>query len=409
MMGKTHKNNENEKVLQETNAAFIDAKNKLEEQQSLLSVVIENLPVGVIIAEVPSGKIVLGNIAMETIWRMPLLRTQFLDEYINFKRFHLDGRRYLISELSLIRAIAGGEIVIEAEEIIERGDGSRGIIQTNAAPIKNANGTVIAAVSTNIDISARKQTEERLKRLSDTFEQQVFERTAQIQVTNQELGSVIYSMSHDLYSPLRGISGFIGFLSEKLEKKQVDAETRSYTDRIQGIVNRMEHMVGAIHFLLDIFRTDYKQQEIKLSEMVAEIAADFKNKSPQRTGEFIIEPHLVCCADKEAIRELLNNMLSNAWKYTTHKPYRIEFGKIVKDGQPVYFIKDNGIGFDNKNATQIFRPFSQLGGYPTGETGYGIGLAIAHAIIKKHLGDLWADGEEGKGATFYFTLGGRET
>jgi len=198
-------------------------------------------------------------------------------------------------------------------------------------------------------------------------------------------------------------------LNELLEKCQCDAEYKPYTAHIQYITHRMEHMISAVRFLLGIFKANYHKQNINLSDIFTAISKEFMNKDPQHTGEFIIEPNLIDCADNEAVSEVIRSLISNSWKYTTQQPYRIEFGKTYKYGSTIYYIKDNGVGFDNKHAQQIFRPFYKLEGYPTGEQGYGMGLTIAHAIIRKHLGDIWAEGDEGKGATFYFTLAGSET
>ncbi|HAR64463.1 MAG TPA: hypothetical protein DF296_09595 [Candidatus Margulisbacteria bacterium] len=260
-------------------------------------------------------------------------------------------------------------------------------------------------VGIGFDVRERKKAEEKLQELTRTLEQKAIERTAQIQATNEELESVIYSMSHDLYSPLRGISGYAGMLNELLEKSEGDQEARLYADRVQDITKRMEHMISAIKFLLGVFKDVYPRQETDLSGVFTTIANEYKSKDPKRTGEFIIEPDLVDWINKEAITEVLKNLISNSWKYTVLKSYKIEFGRIYKDGKATYYVRDNGIGFDNKYAEQIFRPFYQLGGYPTGETGYGVGLTVVHAIIRKHLGEVWAEGAEGRGAIFYFTLG----
>ena len=168
----------------------------------------------------------------------------------------------------------------------------------------------------------------------------------------------------------------------------------------------MSQLTDDILKLSRITRAEIHKESVNLSEMARSITNDLKATQPERQSEFIIAPDLVVDADKALLEILLRNLLENSWKYTAKCPYtRIEIGALSQDGKTVYFVKDNGVGFDMKYSDKLFQPFQRLHSdkdYP----GTGIGLATAARVIHRHSGKIWADSEIGKGATFFFTFDG---
>jgi len=249
----------------------------------------------------------------------------------------------------------------------------------------------------------RKLAEERLMSLNEALEARIQERTRLLENTNKELESFSYSVSHDLRAPLRSIDGF----SEILEKRYgavLDERAKGYLDRVRRASQRMGELIDDLLQLARVSRSELKKMPVDLSALVRTIAASLQETQPARQVSFKLEEGVIVEADLRLIRGALENLLGNAWKFTAHQAYpTIEFGTLDKAGERVLYIRDNGAGFDMQYANKLFGAFQRLHRADEFE-GTGIGLATVQRIVHRHNGRVWAEGEIGKGAIFYFTL-----
>jgi len=241
-----------------------------------------------------------------------------------------------------------------------------------------------------------------LKREKD-LEQRVYDRTKQLEIANNELEAFSYSVSHDLRGPLRSIDGFSVALLEDYADK-LDEQGKDFLQRVRDGSQHMEHLIDDILNLSRVVRSDLQRVSVDLSILAQSIASELSRSQPERKVTFIIAPGLMVQADCNLIGIVLENLLGNAWKFTSkHKIAKIEFGSTLRDGQKVYFVCDDGDGFDMAFASKLFEPFQRM--HSTAEfEGTGIGLATVQRIIHRHGGQVWAEAEKGKGATFYFTV-----
>jgi signal transduction histidine kinase len=250
----------------------------------------------------------------------------------------------------------------------------------------------------------RKNAEEDLSRLNSRLEQLVHERTVQLLSTNQELDAFAYSVSHDLRAPLRGIEGFSYALLEDYGDK-LDDTGKGYLDRIRQGCIRMGRLIDDMLKLSRITRSELQLVPTDLGEMAEQIISELQRSDQERSVDFSLETAMPAVADPVLIRSVMENFLGNAWKFTrnTEKAV-IRCGAIDKGTNPVYYVKDNGAGFNMEYKNKLFSAFQRLHRIDEFE-GTGVGLASVQRIVTRHGGKVWAEGEEGKGATFYFTLG----
>jgi signal transduction histidine kinase len=229
------------------------------------------------------------------------------------------------------------------------------------------------------------------------------EKTAALQAMNQDLEAFSYSVSHDLRGPLRSIDGFSKVLQEDYGEK-LDAEGWKTTDRIRRAAQKMGDLLEDMLNLAKVSRADLRRAEIDLSKLAREIAETLRERSPDRTARFLISEPIQAQGDSGLMRIALDNLLSNAWKFTCNRsPAEIEIGLREVNGESACYVRDNGAGFDMAYANRLFQAIHRLRDvrdFP----GTGIGLAIVHRIVTKHGGRIWVESEPGKGTTFYFTL-----
>jgi light-regulated signal transduction histidine kinase (bacteriophytochrome) len=262
------------------------------------------------------------------------------------------------------------------------------------------NQEVDAVVGTeNVLLLRLKETEDELRKQRDYLDKLVKD----LEAANKELEAFSYSVSHDLRAPLRTIEGFIEMVLEDYSER-LDEAGKDYLNRIRNASHNMSELIDAMLKLSRFSRAEIHQDRVDLSDLAKSIAEGFKQSQIERQTEFIIEPDLIVKGDMALLRVVLNNLLENAWKYTGKCPVtRIEIGSFVKNGEKVYFIKDNGVGFDMQYKDKLFQPFQRL--HRDNEyKGTGIGLATVQRVIRRHNGNVWAESEVGKGTTFYFTL-----
>jgi signal transduction histidine kinase len=258
-------------------------------------------------------------------------------------------------------------------------------------------------ISLNQKIVEHQRAREDFHKLNDELEQRVKDRTAQLTNANHELEAFSYSVSHDLRTPIRSIDGFSRILEDEYGDC-LGSEGKDYLRRVREATRRMGQLIDDLLSLSHVTRREMTRQNVNLSLMARKIADDLIKLEMERSVEIIIAPDMNVLADEALMQIVMENLIRNAWKFTRKETHaRIELGTINQDGQTVYFIRDNGVGFDMAYASKLFGAFQRLHSMQDFE-GTGVGLATVHRIIRRHGGKIWAEGKINQGSTFYFTL-----
>jgi signal transduction histidine kinase len=253
-----------------------------------------------------------------------------------------------------------------------------------------------------IDRSRRDKRRAREQAFAD-LERLVAQRTADLTATNQELSAFAYSVSHDLRAPLRAIDAFSQALLEDYGDV-IDPHGQDYLRRVRLNAGRMSQLIDDLLQLSRLTRAEMHYEPIDLTGMARAISTDLQRTEPTRAVAFNIEAGVIARGDPRLVRVLLDNLLGNAWKYTSrHATAQIAFGRTNQDGEVVYYVRDDGAGFDLAYADKLFRPFQRLHSMEEFE-GAGVGLATAQRVVRRHGGRIWADAAPEQGATFFFTL-----
>lgn len=263
----------------------------------------------------------------------------------------------------------------------------------------------IAATVEPAIVKARVRSQLRRKQVADDVRRTREERlvSEELERQNRELDAFSYSVAHDLRAPLRSISGFSNALVEDYGP-QLDERARDYLQRVQTNARRMAELIEDLLGLAKVGRAELRKQRVDLAPMARAILRQLAERDRERQVEVVAPEKILLDADRGLLQALLENLLSNAWKFTSKcARARIEIGQVELDGVPTYFVRDNGAGFDAAHAARLFRPFQRLHASADFE-GTGIGLATVQRIVARHGGRVWAEGETGAGATFYFTL-----
>lgn len=257
--------------------------------------------------------------------------------------------------------------------------------------IKNESGEAVGFIGVIRDITERVQIDESSR------------DKAALEESYKELESFSYSIAHDLQTPLRAISGFSQILSDSAQSRLNDEEQK-YLARIIAASNNMSVLIDDILDLSCLSRCDVQCTTVNMSLLANQIIRRLEESCPDRVVNREIQDNLIAAGDAQLIEVLLRNLIDNAWKYTRDKsPAQIEFGSTEINKQSVYYVRDNGVGFNMKYADKLFKPFHRLHSQSEFE-GTGIGLATIHRIVQRHNGKVWAEAKENSGATFYFTF-----
>ena len=301
-----------------------------------------------------------------------------------FQRLVTEGEPYDL-ELGLVRA-----------------DGERIWVRVLGQPVLQ-DGRIVRVGGIVADVTERRRAEEEIRTLNAELEQRVAARTAQLERANRELETFAYSVSHDLRAPLRAVNAFSQLLLDDYGH-EVGEEGRHYLERVHAGAARMGELIDAVLELSRLSRRPMTRAQVDLSALASEIVAELQSADPDRRVEVEIDGGLLAEADLALVRSVLQNLLANAYKFTSRTPRaRVHFGAVEDGGVPVYFVADNGAGFEMAHANGLFLPFHRL--HQDSEfPGEGIGLATVVRAVHRHGGVVWAYGAVNQGATFCFSL-----
>jgi PAS domain S-box-containing protein len=369
------------------------AEEALRSANALLEKIFANLDQAVFLVEATSRTIIACNPAVEQIFGYGV--QEVLGRNTEFLYPNRD--LYEASRRELFDALDKHNVHHDAELQMRRKDGSLFFAERSASALTDDAGHRTQILSVWRDITHRKRANEELER-------RVVERTAQLEAANRELETFSYSVSHDLRAPLRSIDGFSQALLEDYSET-LDAQGQDHLQRIRGATQRMSELIDALLGLSRVTRAELQREPTDLSAMAEAIVVELRRQDSARAAAVEITPGLIARGDRRLLRVVLENLLGNAWKFTAKKAQaRIEFGvRNEPDGTPVFFVRDNGAGFDAAYADKLFGAFQRLhrlSEFP----GTGIGLATVQRIIHRHGGRVWAEGAVNQGATFYFTV-----
>ncbi len=313
----------------------------------------------------------------------------------------VDPDHVALGEAARQRIIEAG--TVHGERRYVRTDGTSVYALYGATLVRDADGQPSVIFAQVEDITERRQAEEEIRTLNVELEQRVAARTAELERANKELETFAYSVSHDLRAPLRAVEGFSQALLEDYSEK-LDEQGRHDLERVRAGAVRMGDLIDALLQLSRLSRWRLARVRIDISALAREVVAELQGEWPDRHVEVEIQDGLLAEADLRLVRTVLQNLLANAYKFTAKAAHaRIRFGAVQQDGVCVYFVADNGAGFDMAHAERLFLPFHRLH-RETEFPGDGIGLATVTRAVRKHGGAIWAQGAVNEGATFQFSL-----
>ena len=330
----------------------------------------------------------LVNRALSRLVGYPAERLLGQTDYAFFPREQADFFRRKDSEMFE----SGATIVIDEEPITDAA-GRVHTLATTKVPLHAPSGAVTHLIGIIHDITGLKASERAQRQARDAAE-----------ALNRELTAFSYSVSHDLRAPLRRIDGFSQALLEQ-HAGELGEEGRGYLRRVRANAQQMDRLIDDLLELSRVTQAELRREGVDLSALGRAVGDELGQAQPERRVELVVAPDVVARGDPRLLRLVLENLLGNAWKFTGKRAdARVELGASWQGGERVFFVRDNGAGFDASRAAQLFRAFSRL--HSAEEfAGTGIGLATVQRIIHRHGGRIWAEGAVGRGASFYFTVG----
>jgi light-regulated signal transduction histidine kinase (bacteriophytochrome) len=276
-------------------------------------------------------------------------------------------------------------------------------IDDSAAPIMSDRGEVLGGVIVFRDVSERRRTDEEIRRLNADLEHRVVERTQQLEAANKELEAFSYSVAHDLRAPLRGIDGFSQALVED-HAAALGPAGLEQLGRVRHATQRMSQIIDDLLRLSRVAQREFHRQPVDLSRLARRVASELQSAHRDRNVAVVIQDNLIVEGDENLLQIVLENLLGNAWKFTAKAAHAaIEVGAFERDAQRIYFVRDNGAGFNMEYAHKLFGAFQRFHAASEFE-GTGVGLAIVQRIINRHGGRIWAQSAVGQGTTFHFVL-----
>jgi PAS domain S-box-containing protein len=360
----------------------------------------DNAPVGIMHTEIDGYRILRAN---RKLCEM-LGYTQ--DELLGMTSTEIVHPDYRFSDRSAYRKplLTDERESFASERRFIRKDGSALWVNRTVSLVRNAAGEPLYFIRIVADITARKHAEAELNALNANLERRIGERTAALELANQELNSFSYTVAHDLRAPVRAINGFSEMVLETSSGK-LDEISRGYLQRVVAGSRRMGVLIDDLLDLARLSRQEMRRQDFNLSELAVQVAASLSEVHPDREVAVAIQPDMKTNGDPGLIRAVLENLIGNAWKFTEKTSVaRIEVGTGERDGQTAYYVRDNGAGFDMQYVHKLFEPFQRLHHADEFE-GTGIGLATVKRIIQRHAGKVWVESTVNLGTTVYFTIG----
>jgi PAS domain S-box-containing protein len=363
-----------------------------------LRALVDNAPIGIEELEL-SGELVRVNP------RFCEITGYTADELRSLRIQDITNPSDLDADLANMQRLSSGEIdSYSVEKRVVRKDGGVVWVEANRAVVRDPEGHPVLFVGAVRDITAQRDAEAEVRLLNADLEARVERRTGDLALANKNLEAFSYSVSHDLRAPLRALSGYSEALLEDYSD-HLDETGRGYAERIQAASERMSVLIDDLLQLARVSRSQMHLRLVDLSTEVASVVREFQATDPGRRIRISIQDGVRATADRGLVRTVLQNLVENAWKFTARQENpTIEFGSLPADDAEICcFVRDNGAGFDPAHAAKLFEPFERLH-TDADFAGTGIGLASVQRIIERHGGRIWAQGEVGIGATFYFTL-----
>ncbi len=382
---------------------------ELETERARLQAIIASTPEAIVVADA-DGRILMTNPAADRLYSHPDGCVQDAPSCSLFQLCLADGAACIPSSQPLLRSAKDGETHRNLEMVLAWPDGQRRDLLVNTAPIKDHQGRSSGAVGLFQDITQRKRVEEKIRQLNAELSdriQEVSERTLELEAANKELEAFSYSVSHDLRAPLRAIEGFARILTEDKGEK-LDGEGLRLLNVIRSNTRIMGELIDDLLAFSRLGRQEIRAQKIDVGGLVTLIFGELRAQAPERQMQLILNPLPAGFGDRNLINQVLVNLLGNAAKFTKSREKAIiEVGGWTEGKEDIYFVKDNGVGFDMRYVHKIFGVFQRLHRREEFE-GTGVGLAIVQRIINRHGGRVWATGKVDGGATFYFALPRKE-
>jgi signal transduction histidine kinase len=336
------------------------------------------------------------------------LRADLHERDVRLRRYALIALGVLLLSLLFALLVSSAFRRSVAEPIVALAETARDVSRNRdysvrVSPTGERDEIAVLIDSFNEMLREIQQRDSALLRARDELEQRVSDRTHDLVSANRELEAFSYSVSHDLRGPLDVLNGFSYILLTK-HASQLDAAGKESLESIRAAARRMSELIDDLLNLSRLTTSTMHREPVDLSSFARSIMQDLCREAPGREVDFVAPVSVEVYADPRLLRIVMDNLLRNAWKYTSsHQHARIELGQEIKNDRVVYFVRDDGSGFDKRSADRLFQPFQRL--HSTAEfPGNGIGLATVRRIIQRHGGEVWAEGAVEKGATFYFTL-----